>query len=142
MTRDASFVRRNVAALLLSGAVGAGVAPAQQPGAPDTRSPRERAPIDLSGQWVAVVVFRDGSTVKTVAYGLTLDATKSPAVLDMTFTQKEESGAVTSYGRKGVAELKGDRLTVVYTIGKDRPTSIDGRLGRSEQRWVLERKKR
>jgi hypothetical protein len=28
---------------------------AQPPGPPDTRTPRERAPIDLTGQWVAVV---------------------------------------------------------------------------------------
>ena len=93
------------------------------------------------GKWVAVAVFRDGSSVKTVAYALTLDATRSPAVLDMTFTQKEENGNVTSYGRVGVAELKGDRLTVVYTTGKTRPASIDGPLGAAQERWSLKRKK-
>jgi hypothetical protein len=41
-------------ALLVAALVSAGVA-AQPPGAADTRSPRERALFDLTGQWVAVV---------------------------------------------------------------------------------------
>ncbi len=45
-----------VCAALACGATGAGIASAQPaPPPPDTRPARERAPIDLTGQWVAVV---------------------------------------------------------------------------------------
>jgi hypothetical protein len=40
---------------LLAVALAVGAASAQPPGPPDTRSPRERALFDLTGQWVAVV---------------------------------------------------------------------------------------
>jgi uncharacterized protein (TIGR03067 family) len=93
------------------------------------------------GQWVAVTVFRDGSTLKSVAYALSLDAAKSPAVLDMTFRARDEGGHPYGHTRKGLAVLKGDRLTVVHTLGKERPGSIDGALGELQERWVLERKK-
>jgi hypothetical protein len=42
------------ALLLVAGIAGSSTASAQ-PGAPDTRTPRERALIDITGQWVAVV---------------------------------------------------------------------------------------
>jgi hypothetical protein len=45
-----------LAVLLALASAAAGVsAYAQPPGPPDTRTPRERAPIDLTGQWVAVI---------------------------------------------------------------------------------------
>jgi uncharacterized protein (TIGR03067 family) len=93
------------------------------------------------GKWVAVTVFRDGSTLKSVAYTLSLDATRSPAALDMTFRARDEGGNWYGHTRKGVALLKGDRLTVVHTLGKERPAGVDGALAKSQERWVLERKK-
>ena len=56
--RDTSSRLRFALAVLLSVAsVAANVSAVAQPppGPPDTRSPRERAPIDITGQWVAVV---------------------------------------------------------------------------------------
>ena len=48
--------RRALAVLLsLAGAAASVSADAQPPRSPDTRTPRERAPVDLTGQWVAVV---------------------------------------------------------------------------------------
>jgi hypothetical protein len=48
--------RRALAGLLALASAAANLAvDAQPPRAPDTRTPRERAPIDLTGQWVAVV---------------------------------------------------------------------------------------
>jgi hypothetical protein len=44
-----------VSFLLASGAANVAAVAQPPPGAPDTRSPRERAPIDITGQWVAVV---------------------------------------------------------------------------------------
>ncbi len=59
MKRARHELRLRCALVVLSSAasVAAGVsALAQQPlGPPDTRSPRERAPIDITGQWVAIV---------------------------------------------------------------------------------------
>src|SRR5688572_18258025 len=50
-------LRRALAALIAAASVAANAAAVAQPppGAPDTRSPRERASIDITGQWVAVV---------------------------------------------------------------------------------------
>jgi hypothetical protein len=49
--RERSSCRVLAALLVLASAA----ADAQPPAAPDTRSPRDRSPIDLTGQWVAVV---------------------------------------------------------------------------------------
>jgi hypothetical protein len=49
-------LRRALAASMLVASIAAAAsAAAQPPGPPDTRSPRERALIDITGQWVAVV---------------------------------------------------------------------------------------
>jgi hypothetical protein len=53
--KTAQRSRRARAALWLIAATAALPVAAQPPGAPDTRSARERASIDLTGQWVAVV---------------------------------------------------------------------------------------
>src|SRR5262245_47326105 len=51
------------------------------------------------GTWMAKRVFRDGSDLRSVTYTLSLDATKSPAVFDLTFNLEKDGG----YTRKGVA---------------------------------------
>jgi len=83
------------------------------------------------GKWVEVTVLRDGSTVKSVTYTLSLDATRTPAVLDMTFRARDEGGHLYGHTRNGLAVLKGNRLMVVHTLGEKRPASVDGDLSKS-----------
>lgn len=100
-----------------------------------------------NGTWVQVRTLPNGGTSRTVPYKITLDASKSPMVLDMEYRREPPPGAaggvvVSSSKRHGLARLDGDQLTVVYSLSeKDRPAKIDGDLDVRVYRWVMKRAK-
>jgi uncharacterized protein (TIGR03067 family) len=74
------------------------------------------------GDWTSVSI--DGSTILEAKF--TIDPTKSPKTIDYTLTDSDHKGQK----RLGIYEWDGDTLKFcVGPIGKDRPTSFEGKDG-------------
>ena len=96
------------------------------------------------GTWTQYRTLPNGGRARTVPFTVSLDATKSPAILDMEYRREVAGGGIASSSvRKGVARLDGEQLTVVYSMGtRERPAKVDGELAVGEYRYVLKREKR
>jgi uncharacterized protein (TIGR03067 family) len=64
--------------------------------------------------------YRQGRNAPTT-YQLTIDAGKTPATIDLT-----QIGQTTPYGT-GIIRRKGDSMWMLYSFGKQRPTSFENR---------------
>lgn len=80
-----------------------------------------------------------GKAILGPVYSLKVDGTKSPPWVDMTL---QNAGKATGE-RRGVLELKGDQLTVAYSLNNQRarPEKADTKLAAGQYRWVLKREK-
>jgi uncharacterized protein (TIGR03067 family) len=77
-----------------------------------------------------------GKGASSPSYTFKIDASKSPATIDMARDGVRAGGGA----RRGVVRLDGKRLTVTYSLQpKPRVTKVDDELADGHFRWVLER---